>query len=87
MEFQADFKWAGDIIYDFHNIKLVADLVSGKYVRLLINNTEWDMSAYNFSKVNSTLAARCRATFQLHDVDGYAFTCWQDDFVYTINEP
>jgi len=87
VEFQADFKLEGDFIHTFHNVKLVADLVTGKYSRLLINNTEWDMSAYSFSKVNSTLVPLCRIIFQLHDVDGYAFTCWQDDFVYTINEP
>lgn len=86
-ELQADFKWVGDKEYWFHNIKFVVDLVTGKYVRLLINNTEWDMSAYSLQRVASALAPRCLVTFVLYDEAGYAFNCWQDDFVYTINEP
>jgi len=86
-EFQAGFKWKGDKEYWFHNIKLVADLVTGKYVRFLINNSEWDMSAYSFKRVASTLAPRSLMQMGIYDEVGFAFTCWQDDFVYTINEP
>jgi len=86
-EFEDDFTFRTDLAAWWNNIKLVADLTTGKYVRLLINNREWDMSAYSFRRVASTTAARCRAVFVLYDEGGHAFTCWQDDFVYTINEP
>jgi len=71
----------------FHNIKLVVDLDTGKYVRLMIDAVEWDMTAYSCSKLASALASVCEVSFKIMDLEGHAHQCWQDDFIYTINEP
>ena len=37
----------------FNYFKIVADLATGKYIRLIINENVWDMSAYSFDVTGS----------------------------------
>lgn len=71
----------------FHNAKLVFDIDTAKYIRLMLDVHEWDLSAYSFYKLSSEAVALALVQFQLMDLEGHAFTAWLDDFVYTINEP
>lgn len=84
--FETDLKVYAGIPEIFHNIKLVYDIDAAKYIRLMINTITWDLSAYSFRKELVEMGVEHQITFRIVDLVGHAFTIWQDDFVYTINE-
>lgn len=71
----------------FHNIKVVIDLDTGKYVRLMMDTLSWDLSAYSYLKEAQVHVPYIAAGFALTDLEGHAHTIYMDNFVYTINEP
>jgi len=71
----------------WHHIKLVVDLDTSKYVKLLIDGLSWDMSTYSFRKTGNPATPYLQVNFEIYNYTDDVLTCWQDDFVYTINEP
>lgn len=73
--------------YAFHPLKLVIDLATGKYVRVLFAGQSWDLSAYdlystaflvhNFLWVNISTASQAAASASIY----------VDDAIITQNEP
>lgn len=76
-----------DYLLCFHNIKFVVDLSTGYYVRLMINDVEWDMSAYRYWRDPLLTIATLLVSFMIYNGTNDVLTCWQDNFIYTINEP
>lgn len=85
--FETDFKAESPHQSDFHNMKLVYDLDTGKYVRFLFDVLSWDLSAYSYRKYSDTRYPRHWVRHYLNPTSAYAFTVRLDNFVYTINEP
>lgn len=71
----------------WHNLKLVIDLDIGYYTKLLIDATDWDLSSYPFIKLSDTTYTLFELYFTLNPDAANILTLYQDDFVYTINEP
>lgn len=71
----------------FHNMKMVIDLDTNKYVRFLIDSLSYDLSAYSLNTSTNTRAPYSVAVFTLTDLYGRVWNCWLDDLVFTINEP
>jgi len=72
----------------FHTFKLVYDLVTGKYARLIIDTTTFDMSALNMYKTDApgelpSTSLLCRVI----DSTTYLSKEWLDDLILTQNEP
>jgi len=71
----------------FHNMKLVVDFTTGKYVRFMFDVFTWDLSEYNLDFYEPTPDYIYVANFELRTLENEVRTIWLDDFVYTINEP
>lgn len=85
--FETSFIFATQHAEEFHNIKFVFDLDNGIYQRLLIDTLTWDLSSLSCKKVESVATPFNQVTFEFKDLVGHVFNIYQDDFVYTINEP
>lgn len=68
----------------FHTIKLVGDYTTDEYVRVMVDDEEVDISAYDIRTYASTNSRSLR-------VDAYAYAddnnCFVDDIILTQNEP
>ncbi len=71
----------------YHTIKLVIDLVTGKYVRLILNEHTFDLSAYNLQKAVSTLAPFIFCRFVVRTGVASNQSIYADDAIITQNEP
>ena len=71
----------------WHNVKLVYDLDTGYYTRLLIDALSYDLSTYKYVKTADTTTTLFEVYFTLYPTNDNALVCYQEDFVYTINEP
>lgn len=76
-----------DSIYLFHTFKLVVDLVTGKYVRLIMDETEWDLSAYTLIGDDADGDAWMYSDFRVATKAAVAASCYVDDAIVTQNEP
>jgi len=75
-------------VYLFVAFKLVVDLEGGKYVRLIVNNTTYDMSAYSPDKRGDTTTIPHLALAMEHFTGAEAnVDIWADDVIITQNEP
>ncbi len=71
----------------FNTWKLVVDQTTGEYVRLIINNTEHDLSGNGGFGASSALEAHVQIDLFLHSRSGQNDTAYIDDVILTQNEP
>lgn len=73
--------------FAFRTLKLVADFDTGKYIRLLFDREEFDISDKFLWSSPSTFHPQIETTFALKSSLEFGDTCWVDDFILTQNEP
>ena len=73
--------------YCYLPYKLVVDLSTGKYVRLLISNSEFDLSAYSMYHYDSTAANYIKTTVQFHGQSSPQAEAHIGHMIFTVNEP
>ena len=71
----------------FNTIKLVADFVNNQYVRLIVNNIDYDLSAYGLYSAGSAEAPRIDIKIQMASNFAASTYLYVDDFIQTQNEP
>lgn len=74
----------------FQTLKFVIDPLERKYVRLIINNQEWDISNINafYNAASGTAYNGLRALIYVYNNQfGVQPEWWIDDFILTQNEP
>jgi len=76
-----------DAYGEYHSLKLVADLSTNKYVRFMINQTEYDLSAYSMQTVANTEAPKVLVRLYFYSNTGSNNTCLVDGVIVTQNEP
>jgi len=83
---EADFELAA---YDhlFHTAKLVIDLKTGKYVRLIVDRTEYDLTAYALYTHESDVLPMLQTTLMLVTNEAADSTIYVDNMIITENEP
>jgi len=70
----------------FNTVKLVADFVNGKYVRLMANNTTYDMSALALSSTESEVGPYIHVIIRIDTNDDIVSSVNIDDVIITQNE-
>lgn len=71
----------------FSTFKLVADFITEKYVRLLANNSYYDLSGFAYRKTSDNTDPHITLGVEIiTDEDAYAFS-YLDDLIITQNEP
>lgn len=71
----------------FHTLKFVIDFPNDRYVRAIINDTEYDLRAATPLPVAAFIPNFVAYVLQAHTKDGVGGDAWLDDFILTINEP
>jgi len=71
----------------FHTIKLVVDFDNDKYIRLILNNTEYDLSAYSFEKKADATNQRLFTRVRAYTATAANNVMYLDDAIWTQNEP
>lgn len=72
----------------FHQVKLVVDYNSQKFVRLLLNESAYDISAYSPEvSGNDTAPYVAVQIYNIAQVAAASPVIWIDDFIMTQNEP
>lgn len=71
----------------FHTIKVVINLSSGYYVRVILNDTEYNLSAYIAYQAASATGARMNVRFTDWGVAASNAVVYVDDFIITSGEP
>ena len=71
----------------FNFIKLVIDAVNEKYVRLIINETTYDLSAYAPETIVTGISKSIYTHFTLVTAAAASKTCYIDNVIITTNEP
>jgi len=71
----------------FHTIKLVADFKTEKYVRLLYDRLEYDISGYSIYKTPSGLGPNVLITANLTNLLAGGGDIWADNLIFTQVEP
>lgn len=73
--------------YGYNHMKMVIDLATGKYVRFLLNATEYDMSAYLLCPSTESHVPMMGMTAYLETNQAVSVLSRIDGFVVTHNEP
>lgn len=76
-----------DSIYLFHTLKLVVDFVNDKYIRCIVDKTEYDLSAYDLCVAASPVSPYLYARFSISTKEDANKTTYADDAISTQNEP
>ena len=71
----------------FHTAKLVVNMKTQKYVRFLLDDNEWDTSAYSYYTVDSSIRPYMRIWLSNIAVDNSQPTIYFDNVIVTQNEP
>jgi len=71
----------------YHTLKLVADFSTDQYVRFLMNQNSYDLSAYSFYEAAIVDTASLRVELILCSREGENDYCHVDGVVVTQNEP
>lgn len=71
----------------FHCIKLVVDLATGRYVRLILDETEWDLSAHLMNVIISAEDPNVEVGMSGNTTAARAAYWYVDDAIITQNEP
>lgn len=77
--------WAKD--YVFYSFKLVIDNDTGKYVRVLVNDVEFDLSAYDLVNTGGAYNPLLSFTMDVYGSSGQTDGAYVDSFIVTCNEP
>jgi len=81
---------AGDLMNDimFHTFKLVFDLTTGKFVRLIVDTTTFDLSTFTIYKINSSSSPSLFINFAITSMAyAEAAQAWVENLILTQNEP
>lgn len=70
----------------FHTIKIVGDFVTGKYVRLMVDDTEYDISAYNLYHTGNPIGPSVLPRIYGRTESNNARTFYIDDVIVTQTE-
>lgn len=70
----------------FHVIKLVVDCINEKYVRLIFDESDYNLSQYSIKKLVNTTASKMYNLFYLLCDTGVSESVWIDNFIITMNE-
>lgn len=73
--------------YTFNTVKMVFDLATTKYTRLLVNNAEYDISGIDYRKFESAGSPRLVTNIGCICIGGLAAEMYVDDAIITQNEP
>lgn len=71
----------------YNTIKLVANLETFEYVRVLYNENEYDVSAYGLSEVGTTDPKMVEIKLRLVNTGANGGDVWIDGLIFTIDEP
>lgn len=71
----------------FYTTKVVLDFTTGKYVRILLGNNEWDISTIPTQPIPGAFAPNLLVEVGRENTDAFVRTTALDDFVYTQAEP
>lgn len=71
----------------FHTFKMVADYLTNRYVRLIWDETTYDLSAYEMPLGGHAGDPYMSARFIIVTAVAFARTCYVDDAIFTQNEP
>ncbi|MBA7581835.1 hypothetical protein ES708_23746 [subsurface metagenome] len=71
----------------FYPMKLVADFIEHKYVRLLFGGNEYDISTLPIPTFGHTGGAYLLVNLTLTDVVAGGHNVWVDNFILTMSEP
>lgn len=73
----------------FHTVKLVIDTSTGQYIRLILDDLEYDISAYSYDSTSLVFAAYLEWWIQVEGDSGLGVNavCHLDDAIITQNEP
>lgn len=71
----------------FHTIKVVVDFIEGKYVRLIANNFQYDLSALKYERTEFALTPRAYVAIQIRTDAAVNVVSYIDDVIITQNEP
>jgi len=72
---------------NFHTFKLVCDIVDQYYQRLIVNDVEYDLTAYRPRVTTNTAASRVFVRLQFYGSNSGAGVAYLDDVIITQNEP
>ena len=75
----------GDYLY--HDTKLVVDLSSNRYVRFILNDSEYDLSAYSRRELSSTESPHVNVEIRVYGIVTVASHVYVDNVILTQNEP
>ena len=73
--------------YHFHTAKLVVDMATGDYVRLLLNGVEYDISAYAMPRISDTSTPEATVAVVPEGNGTNSRIIYVDDVIITQNEP
>lgn len=72
----------------FNTIKIVVDMRTTKYVRCILNDTEYNISDYSYHTIGSAVEENIMIEFLFRNTNTAAsITNWVDDIIITQNEP
>jgi len=74
-------------IYLFHVMKLVCNLETSKYDRLILNDVEYDLSSYDMYSFANVVTKHLEIQIYFYSRSGYNDYVYIDDVVVTQNEP
>lgn len=72
---------------NFNTFKSVIDIDAGKWVRILMNNTQYDVSAYDLWSNTSEDAAHIELRMTVKTKEDAANYTWIDGVIFTQDEP
>jgi hypothetical protein len=71
----------------FHTVKMVVDLSTRKYVRVILNNIEYDMSALSYYGYPNFESPKCEHYVFIQTGVNDNLSVYIDDVIVTQNEP
>jgi len=71
----------------FHCIKMVVDLATGRYVRLILDETEWDLDAYTMNVIVNAEDLNLEVGIIGNTTGAVVAYFYVDDAIITQNEP
>lgn len=73
--------------YSYYHFKIVVDFGTKKYVRMMLNGVEYDLSAYDLAVMTGAGAVRLQQGFYATNETGVAASLLIDDSIFTQEEP
>jgi len=73
--------------YANHMLKMVVDVINNKYLRIILNDTEYDLSEYGSSDSPSGATPVMDVSITAYSGEDSNAAFYMDDFIVTFNEP